>query len=54
MVFWLHDRYYAVVAGLIAITGVLLVLDGDWSWSSQFVWLVSPRSSPAACSAAWC
>jgi hypothetical protein len=39
MVFWLHDRYYAVVAGLIALTGVSLVLDGDWSWGSGFIWV---------------
>lgn len=35
----LHDRYYAVVAVLILITGVLLVLDGSWSWSSGFIWV---------------
>jgi hypothetical protein len=39
MVFWLHDRYYAVVAGLIALTGVGLVFDGDWSWGSGFIWV---------------
>ncbi len=38
MVFWLHDRYYAVVAVLIALTGVGLVFDGDWSWGSGFIW----------------
>ncbi|HUR55399.1 MAG TPA: hypothetical protein VMZ71_14795 [Gemmataceae bacterium] len=39
MVHWLHDRYYAVVAGLIALTGVGLVFDGDWSWGSGFIWV---------------
>jgi hypothetical protein len=36
---WLGQRYYGAVGGLIAITGVLLVLDGDWSWSSWFIWV---------------
>jgi hypothetical protein len=39
MVFWLHDRYYAVVVAIILATGVGLVVDGDWSWSSGFVWV---------------
>ena len=39
MQFWLHDRYYAVVAGLILVTGIALVEDGDWGWSSTFVWV---------------
>ena len=39
MQFWLHDRYYAVVAGLTLVTGIALVLDGDWGWSSTFVWV---------------
>ena len=39
MQFWLHDRYYAVVAGFILVTGVALVQDGDWGWSSTFVWV---------------
>jgi hypothetical protein len=34
---WLGERYYNVAGGVIAITGVLLVLDGDWSWSAGFV-----------------
>lgn len=36
---WLHDVYYAVVAVVIAVTGVLLVLHGHWSWSSTFIWV---------------
>jgi hypothetical protein len=36
---WLGERYYNVVGALIAISGVLLVLDGDWSWSAGFVWV---------------
>ena len=39
MQFWLHDRYYAVVAGFILVTGIALVEDGDWGWSSTFVWV---------------
>lgn len=36
---WLGERYYSVVGAVIAISGVLLVLDGDWSWSSGFIWV---------------
>ena len=36
---WLGERYYIAVGVLISITGVLLVLDGDWSWSSRFIWV---------------
>ena len=36
---WLGERYYGAVGGLIGVTGVLLVVDGDWSWSSGFIWL---------------
>lgn len=36
---WLGERYYNLAGGLIAATGVLLVLDGDWSWGSGFVWV---------------
>lgn len=39
MVFWLHDRYYAVVAALILVTGIGLVFDGDLGWSSTFIWV---------------
>jgi hypothetical protein len=38
-ILWLHEKYYAAVAVLILVTGVLLVLDGDWSWSSGFIWV---------------
>ena len=36
---WLGERYYAVVGALIAITGVILVLDNDWEWSDGFIWV---------------
>jgi hypothetical protein len=36
---WMHDRYYAVVAVVILASGILLVLDGDWSWSTDFIWV---------------
>lgn len=39
MQFWLHDRYYAVVAVLILASGIALVQDGHWGWSSTFVWV---------------
>ena len=39
MQFWLHDRYYAVVAVLILVTGIALVQDGHWGWSSTFIWI---------------
>lgn len=39
MQFWLHDRYYAVVAGFTLVTGIALVQDGHWGWSSTFVWV---------------
>ena len=34
---WLGERYYPVVGAVMGITGVALVLDGDWSWSAGFV-----------------
>ena len=37
--FWLHDRYYAVVAALILLTGIALVQHGHWGWSSKFIWV---------------
>ncbi len=37
--FWLHDRYYAIVAVLILVTGIGLVQQGHWSWSSKFIWV---------------
>lgn len=36
---WLGERYYNVAGALIGISGVLLVLDGDWSWGSGFIWV---------------
>lgn len=36
---WLGQRYYNVAGAVIGITGVLLVLDGDWSWGAGFVWV---------------
>ncbi len=36
---WLGQRYYVVMGAIIPITGVLLVLDGDWSWGSGFIWV---------------
>ena len=39
MQFWLHDRYYAVVAVLIRVTGIALVQDGHWGWSPKFIWV---------------
>jgi hypothetical protein len=36
---WLGERYYNAAGTLIAVTGVLLVLDGDWSWGSGFIWV---------------
>ena len=35
---WLGERYYSVVGALVAISGVSLVLDGDWKWRG-FVWV---------------
>jgi hypothetical protein len=36
---WLGQRYYPVVAVVILASGVLLVLDNDWSWGAGFVWV---------------
>jgi len=36
---WLGQRYYGPVGAVVGVTGVLLVFDGDWSWSSGFVWV---------------
>ncbi len=38
-IIWLGERYYIAVGVTIAVTGVLLVLDGDWPWSSGFIWV---------------
>ena len=34
---WLGERYYNLAGALIAVTGVLLVLDGPWDFSDGFV-----------------
>jgi len=39
MQFWLHDRYYAVVVVVILASGIALVQDGHWAWSSKFIWV---------------
>lgn len=39
MQFWMHDRYYAVVAVVILVTGIALVQNGHWGWSTKFVWV---------------
>lgn len=36
---WLGERYYNAAGGVLAVTGVLLVLDGDWSWGTEFIWV---------------
>jgi len=36
---WLGERYYNAAGTLLGVTGVLLVLDGDWSWGSGFIWV---------------
>jgi len=36
---WMGERYYNIAGGLIATTGVLLVLESDWSWGSGFIWV---------------
>ena len=38
-VHFLHDRYYAAVAVLIALSGIALVLKTEWDWSDHFVWV---------------
>lgn len=39
MQFWLHDRYYVVVAAVIFVSGIALVQHGHWGWSSTFIWV---------------
>ena len=39
MQFWLHDRYYAVVAVFVLVTGIALVQHEHWAWSSTFIWV---------------
>ena len=36
---WLGERYYVTAGVIIGVTGVVLVLDGDWSWTAGFVWV---------------
>lgn len=36
---WLGQRYYPIVGALVALTGVGLVFDQDWSWGSGFIWV---------------
>ena len=36
---FLGERYYIAAGALIGVTGVILVLDNDWSWSAGFVWV---------------
>lgn len=36
---WMHGSYYPIVAVMLLATGVLLVLEGGWSWSSDFIWV---------------
>ncbi|HLT16601.1 MAG TPA: hypothetical protein VK007_07855 [Acidimicrobiales bacterium] len=36
---WLVERYYNAIGALVAISGVLLVLDGPWSWHDRFIWV---------------
>jgi len=36
---WLGERYYNAAGGVLTVTGVLLVLDGDWSWGTEFIWV---------------
>lgn len=36
---WLGERFYNVAGVTIGTTGVLLVLNGGWSWSSGFIWV---------------
>ena len=35
----LARAYYNAAGVVIGVTGVLLVLHGDWSWSSGFIWV---------------
>lgn len=36
---WLGERFYPLAGALIAITGVLLVIDTPITWSSTFIWI---------------
>ncbi len=35
----LGERYYIAAGVTLGATGVLLVLESDWSWSSGFIWV---------------
>jgi hypothetical protein len=35
----LHDRYYALVAVVLLLSGIGLVQDGHWGWGSWFIWV---------------
>ena len=36
---WLGERFYNAAGAVLTVTGVLLVLDGDWSWGTEFIWV---------------
>ncbi|HEX4866418.1 MAG TPA: DUF2269 family protein [Acidimicrobiales bacterium] len=36
---WLGERYYNAAGAVLGVTGVLLVLDGDWPWGTTFLWV---------------
>ena len=36
---WLGERYYSGAGAVIALSGVLLVTHGHWSWSGGFIWV---------------
>lgn len=36
---WLGERYYPFVGAVVAISGVLLVLETDWDWDAGFIWV---------------
>ena len=36
---WLGQKYYNAAGGLIAITGVLLVIETPYDWDHTFVWI---------------
>jgi hypothetical protein len=35
---WLHERYYAVTGMIVLLTGVALVVEVGWPWSTTFIW----------------
>lgn len=35
----MHAKYYAIVAVLILLSGIGLVQESDWAWSSKFIWV---------------